>query len=136
MEFVTIILEGLRVIFGFLLLLFIPGFALTLVYFPRLSEIGIIERLVYSMVLSIGSVIVIVLFMDVFLGVNTNPINIFIVIAGFSYLAMFVWLCEIYYIKSNLKIRIDQLLSRDYRSLRKYIQSIIDSVRTRVIRNK
>jgi hypothetical protein len=103
MDIVTVILEGLRVIFGFLLLLFIPGFVITLVYFPRLSDIGIVERLVYSTVLSIGSVIVLVLFMDVFLGINTRPLNIFLVIAAFSCFTFFVWLCERWYLDRKVK---------------------------------
>ncbi len=103
MDIVTVILEGLRVIFGFLLLLFIPGFVITLVYFPRLSDIGIVERLVYSTVLSIGSVIVLVLFMDVFLGINTKPLNIFLVIGAFSYLAFMVWVCERWYLNRKAK---------------------------------
>ena len=103
MDIVTVILEGLRVIFGFLLLLFIPGFVITLVYFPRWSDIGIIERLVYSTVLSIGSVIVLVLFMDVFLGINTKPLNIFLVIAAFSCFTFFVWLCERWYLNRKAK---------------------------------
>jgi uncharacterized membrane protein len=48
MDTITVILESLRVIIGFLLLLFIPGFALSLVIFPRFSDIGIVERLAYS----------------------------------------------------------------------------------------
>ena len=84
-------------------MLFIPGFVITLVYFPRLSDIGIVERLVYSTVLSIGSVIVLVLFMDVFLGINTRPLNIFLVIAAFSYLAFMVWACERWYLNRKAK---------------------------------
>jgi len=45
METVPVILEGLRVIVGFLMLFFVPGFALSLVIFPRLTDIGIIQRL-------------------------------------------------------------------------------------------
>ena len=136
MDIVTIIVEGLRVIFGFLLLLFIPGFVITLVYFPWLSDMGIVEWLVYSTVLSIASVIVLVLFMDVFLGVNINPINIYIVIAGFSLLGILIWFCEISYMNSSIKTRIDPLLSPNNQSLRNYFQEIIDSVRIRLNRNK
>ena len=67
MDIAAVIAGGLSVLLGFLFLLFIPGFAIMLVYFPRLSDLEIIERLVYSTVLSIGSVIALVLFMDVVL---------------------------------------------------------------------
>src|SRR5665647_2054337 len=69
-------IEVMRVVFGFLLLLFLPGFNLSLLFFPRSSDLSIIDRLVYSTVLSISSVIALVLFMDVVLGVNTTPRNI------------------------------------------------------------
>jgi hypothetical protein len=46
MDTVTVILGGLRVILGFLMLLFIPGFVLSLVIFPRFKDIGIDIRLV------------------------------------------------------------------------------------------
>ena len=58
MDIVGIILDGLRIVFGFLLVLFLPGFSLSLIYFPRSKDLRIIERLVYSTVLSIGSVMV------------------------------------------------------------------------------
>jgi uncharacterized membrane protein len=120
MDIITVILEGLRVILGFLLLLFIPGFAITLVYFPRLSEIEFVERLVYSTVLSIGSVIVLVLFMDVFLGINTKPLNIFLVIGAFSYLAFFVWVCEFWYLGRRAKNLPESWISVHYRKFQKY----------------
>jgi hypothetical protein len=119
MDIVTIILEGLRVILGFLLLLFIPGFAITLVYFPRLSDIGIVERLVYSTVLSIGSVIVLILFMDVFLGINTKPLNIFLVIVAFSCFAFVVWLCECWYLNRKAKNLPASRLSVYFRNLQR-----------------
>lgn len=128
MDIVTVILEGLRVIFGFLLLLFIPGFVITLVYFPRLSDIGIVERLVYSTVLSIGSVIVLVLFMDVFLGINTRPLNIFLVIAAFSCFTFVVWVCERWYLNRKAKNLPASRLSVFYRKLQRNAYRKINTV--------
>ena len=65
MDVITVFLEGLRVILGFITLLFIPGFVITFIFFPRRADIGIVQRLAYAAVLSIGSVIALVLFMDV-----------------------------------------------------------------------
>src|SRR5665647_616785 len=76
MDTVAVLLDTLRIVFGFFLLLFLPGFNLSLIFFPRSSDLSIINRLVYSTVLSISSVIALVLFMDVVLGVNTTPRNI------------------------------------------------------------
>ncbi len=50
MDTAAFIFESMRVVFSFLLLLFIPGFALSLVIFPRLTDLSTIDRLVYSMV--------------------------------------------------------------------------------------
>ena len=120
MDTVPVILEGLRVILGFLMLFFVPGFILSLVIFPRFSDIGIIKRLAYSTVLSIGSVIALVLFMYVVLGMDTTPDNINIVIGAFSCFAFFVWLCEVWYLNSHLKDRLEPLVSADYQELQRY----------------
>jgi uncharacterized membrane protein len=53
MDAVAIILEGLRVVLGFLLVMFIPGFTLSLVYFPRSTDLQLMDRFIYSMILSI-----------------------------------------------------------------------------------
>ena len=131
MDTVTVILEGLRVILGFLLLLFVPGFALSLVIFPRFNGIGIIERLAYSTVLSIGSVIALVLFMDVFLGINTKPLNIFLVIAAFSCFAFVVWLCERWYLNSRFKKNLEPKISADYQKVQTFYTREIHAARDR-----
>jgi uncharacterized membrane protein len=134
MDIVIIILEGLRVILGFFMLLFVPGFVITLVFFPRLSDIGIVERLVYSTILSIGSVIVLVLFMDVYLGVNTRPLNIFYVVGAFSYFAFFIWISELWYQDSRLKKRLESvtILGVKPRSLKNLNKKMRDSINNRL----
>ena len=131
MDTITVILEGLRVILGFLLLLFVPGFALSLVIFPRFSDIGMVERLAYSTVLSIGSVIALVLFMDVVLGVDTTPVNIIIVITVFSCFAFFEWLCMVWYRKSTFKDRLEPRISADYQKVQSYYTREINAARDR-----
>lgn len=73
-------LEVLRVIIGFILVLFIPGFALSWALFPAREDLSDIERLAYSFVLSLLSVMLGVLFMDVKLGLEVTTVNILIVI--------------------------------------------------------
>jgi hypothetical protein len=131
MDTITVILESLRVIIGFLLLLFIPGFALSLVIFPRFSDIGIVERLAYSTVLSIGSVIALVLFMDVVLGVDITPVNIIIGITVFSCFAFFEWLCMVLYRKSTFKDRLEPQLSADYQKVQSYYTREMNAARDR-----
>ena len=70
MDTVPVILGVLRIILGFLLLVVIPGFALSLVIFPRLTDLSILDRLVYAAVLGITSAIAFVVFMDLMPGLE------------------------------------------------------------------
>jgi uncharacterized membrane protein len=107
------LLSGLfRIIFGFLLVLVIPGFFLTLVLFPRLSDLRFIERLVYSLVMSIGSVIINILFMDIVLGINTTPLNIVIILAGFSLVLGIIWFVRRFLLTFSLTEKISKLVQR------------------------
>jgi len=126
MDFLAVILEGIRIILGFALLLFVPGFAISLVYYPRSTDIGVIERLVYSMVLSIGSVIVLVLFMDFVLGMNTTPRNISIIICAFSIFLLWIWVCIKMYGKRTLKLKQNSRLSKDYYIPPSHIKKLTD----------
>lgn len=92
MDITAILLNNLRILLGFLLVLIIPGYLISLLFFQKSSDIGIVERLVYSAVMSIGSVIVCVLFMDVFLGIDTTPLNIVIILTAFCLLLVILWI--------------------------------------------
>lgn len=87
-------LEVLRVIFGFILVLFIPGFALTWALFPHRDDLSDIERLAYTFVLSILSVMLGVLFMDVKLGLEVTPINIVLVIIFIVLFSVFGYIIQ------------------------------------------
>ncbi len=76
------IASTLRIIFGLLLTLFIPGFALTLTIFPK--EINRIEKIALSCVLSIAIVMLMALFLDLALGVDTTAKNMVISLTSFS----------------------------------------------------
>jgi len=136
MDVIAVMLDGLRAALGFLLLLFVPGFTISLLFFPRLTDLRLIERLVYSTVLSIGSVIAIVLFMDVFLGVNTTATNITLFILAFSALALIIWLCERWYLRSGLKLHLDSFISGENHVLKNYYNRLKDSIRRLVWRKK
>jgi len=81
-------MEALRVISGFALTLFIPGFAFTLALFPRREDISPVERLAFSFVLSISSVLIVVLFIDLALHVPTTAVNIVSSLLAFSLLCL------------------------------------------------
>ena len=129
MDFVGFILGGLRVVFGFVLVLFLPGFCLSLIYYPRSTDLSIIERLVYSTVLSIGSVMVLDLFMEFILGVNTTPRNIALFICALCILMLVLWWCERWYLKSRVKLRLEPLFSMNFRELWNNYEAFIDSMR-------
>ncbi|WFN35117.1 DUF1616 domain-containing protein [Methanogenium sp. S4BF] len=94
-EFIAILLAFFRAIFGFFLILFIPGYTLTLVLYPGKTEISVIERTGLSIVMSMGSVLLIVLFIDEVLAFNTTPVNIVCAVLIFSFLALCVWKTEL-----------------------------------------
>ncbi|HEX54898.1 MAG: hypothetical protein DRO94_05020 [Candidatus Altiarchaeales archaeon] len=82
------ILSLLRIIFGFALTLFIPGFAMTLVIFPR---IGLIERMAFSSVLSICTVMLTALFLDLVLGIDITASNMVIALLSITALFLVIW---------------------------------------------
>jgi uncharacterized membrane protein len=86
----------IRLIFGLLLVLFIPGYVLTLVIFPFKQEIESSRRLALSFVLSIASVLLLVLFSDIFLGIDSTPQNIVFMILAFSVVSIIIWKIEVF----------------------------------------
>ncbi len=72
----------LRIVFGLLLTLFIPGFAVTLVVFPR--DLGRVERVALSCVLSIATVLLTALLLDLVLGVDITAENMVVALLSLS----------------------------------------------------
>jgi len=85
------ILEILRAIFGLVLVLFIPGYALTWAFYPVRKDITDSERIALSFALSISGVMLWVLFIDIVLGIDTTPINLVVAIIILSLLSLAVW---------------------------------------------
>ena len=133
MDIPTALLSGIRVIFGFLLVLLIPGFLITLVYFPRLSDLHIVERLVYAAILSIGSVIVCVLFMDVVLGIDTTPVNVVLVISIFCLGLAILWLIRRLFITFSVIEKITAVIKKitgpPLRNIQHYMKNIVEKVK-------
>jgi uncharacterized membrane protein len=90
-DIITTLLGFFRVIFGFLLVLFIPGCAISFVFYPRIADISPITRIVLSCVISIGSTLCAILFLDIVLGIDTTPVNSTIIILSISALACIIW---------------------------------------------
>ncbi len=99
------ILESLRIIAGLILILFIPGYALTWAFYPRKQDIDYGERIALSFALSISGVMLSVLFVDLALGIDTTPINILLTILGLTFAAILTWRIHLYIINKEIKQR-------------------------------
>ncbi|KUG18930.1 hypothetical protein ASZ90_011376 [hydrocarbon metagenome] len=97
MDPVGFILGVLQAVFGFILILFIPGYALTWALYPRQDELTFSARMAISLTLSLAAVILTVLFIDLVLGVDTTPLNIAISLLVLSGLAAGLWKAQVAY---------------------------------------
>jgi hypothetical protein len=130
MDTAAFLFESVRVVFSFLLLLFVPGFALSLVIFPRFTDLSTIDRLVYSIVLSISSCIASVVFIDIVPGLDVTLDTFILVISVFSLLLVLFWSAERYYLNSHLKKKEPKTL-KDNQDLQKYHSRGINATKDR-----
>jgi len=94
-DIIGILLGFFRALIGFLFLLFIPGFAISFALYPRLPDVSVLTRLALSFVVSIGTVIAAVLFLDLIMGIDTTPLSVFLVTLGITVLALTIWGIEL-----------------------------------------
>jgi uncharacterized membrane protein len=136
MDILMVFFEGIQIILGFFLVLFVPGFAITFVFFPHLADIRLTERLVYSLVLSIGSVIILVLFMDSILGIYTTQKNITLIICAFSVFALVLWQgerqCEKIFGNRTSILKPYSMLSNNFPPVRSYGKKIMNFICSRI----
>ena len=92
-----------RAIAGYILILFIPGFAFTWALYPTRDEAPLIERIALSFVLSIVGVMISVLLADIFLGVDVTPVNIVIISLLITILAVLAWQVRLFQRKGGLR---------------------------------
>jgi uncharacterized membrane protein len=95
-DIIGILVGFFRAVFGFLFLLFIPGFAISFALYPRLPDISILTRFALSFVVSIGAVMASVLFLDLVLGIDTTPFSSFLVALVISVAATVIWGIELF----------------------------------------
>ncbi len=72
-------IEMIRIIFGSVFVLFLPGLAWSFVFFKK-EEIDVIERIALSFGLSIALVPLAVFWLNFFLGIKINLLSVSIVI--------------------------------------------------------
>jgi len=100
----------LRVIGGYILVLFIPGFALTWAFYPRRGDLGRVERVALSFVFSILSVMLAVLATDIVGGFNVTPLGIVVTIAVVTAIGVLAWAARVAFDRSTLKAWIAGML--------------------------
>ena len=129
MDTVPVIWGVLRILLGFLLLVVIPGFALSLVLFPRLTDRSILDRLVYAAVLGITSAIALVVFMDLMPGLEFTLENLTIIAVVFSAGALIVWLGERWYLNRRLITHPETQVSEDSPDHQRYYSREINAAK-------
>lgn len=75
------VIEVLRIVFGSIFVLFLPGFVLSWLFFPQKNEIDWIERIALSFGLSIAVVPLAVFYLNFLFGVKINIQNVASIIA-------------------------------------------------------
>ena len=93
---------AIRAILGLILVLFLPGFTWTLVFFSNDRQINVVERLALSFGLSIAIVTLSILALNIVLGVRITGTNAVLVILAITIIPT-VW----YFLKRIIKKRRD-----------------------------
>lgn len=91
----------LNIVIGLLLVLFVPGFALSFAFFPK-KELKRIERFTISVALSISTVPLTIFYLNKFFDVKINLINSVITIIAIAALGVAIW----YFRTKGCKLRI------------------------------
>ncbi len=79
--------ESFRIVFGSFLVLFLPGYTMSFLFF---KEIDLIERIALSFALSIAVVPLLMFYINL-VGVKINTLNVFFVIAGIILVSVFIY---------------------------------------------
>jgi uncharacterized membrane protein len=77
------------------LIFFIPGYAGTWALYPQKDDITLIERIALSFILSVATVILCALFLDIVIGVDTTGLNIVITLLFITLFLLVVCMCRI-----------------------------------------
>lgn len=89
------ILAFSRIVFGLFFLLFVPGYALMLVLFPRKEDLSFAERIGFACALSVVADLLTTLFIDLVLHIPTTAVNIILALFLVTIFAGLIWGVEI-----------------------------------------
>ena len=90
------IVQFFRVAFGLIFLFFVPGFAFSLVLFPKKGDLSLTLRIGLSGALSVVIDVLTTLFIDLALHMPTTGFNIFASLLTFTLFCLALWRFEIF----------------------------------------
>lgn len=85
------ILSALRAVIGLLLVLFIPGYAVSWAFFPKKKDVDLIERIALSFGLSIATIPLSIFFLNKFFKVPITVYTGFAVTVVITLVGVIVW---------------------------------------------
>jgi uncharacterized membrane protein len=71
--------EVIKIVFGSIFVLFLPGLSLSFALFPKKDEIDLVERVALSFGLSIASLPLLIFYLNFLFGLKINLLNVTIV---------------------------------------------------------
>lgn len=98
-KMIAAFLSCLRIVFGLIFLLVVPGYALTLALFPKKDDLEVMERIGFACALSIVADLLTTLFIDLVLHIPTTAMNIVVALLMLTALALFIWRVELLFFK-------------------------------------
>jgi len=124
------ILETIRIIIGLILILFVPGYAMTWALYPGKDDITWEFRIAISFPLSISGVMLSVLFSDIVLGIDTTPSNIVFIIISLTVLTFLFWKLHLYVINKNFHFNAIRIFLINLKKCKEKLISIRNSKRS------
>jgi len=104
------IISSLRVIFGLLLTLLIPGLALTLALFP--TNTSRTEKIALGSVLSIALTLLTALTLDLGLGVDFTAENMIISLTALTIIFTIIWLIQTTWLRDKTTKAYDKITKK------------------------
>ena len=97
------LIEILRIVYGTIFVLFLPGFVITFSFFTK-EEVDILEKIALSFALSIAIIPLITFYLNFIFDVKINALNIVLTIVGIILLTLFLKSQEMWFVEKGEKL--------------------------------
>lgn len=94
------LIEILRIVFGSVFVLFLPGYVITFLFF---DDIDVLEKIALSFALSIAIVPLITFYLNFLFGLKITGLNVFITIIGLIIISWYLKSKESFFVKIGSK---------------------------------